>query len=104
MDYEEELTNYMDRYFRGFAGFEMEHLDDFYNFCRKGKEFDLKEYELAHLNDEQFFELGAFLSPFFAIKKGENQDTVNYRTMRKLVIFTIKYGGDIIKEIIKKFL
>ncbi|PKK66772.1 hypothetical protein RhiirC2_784359 [Rhizophagus irregularis] len=55
---EETLKQYMNEYYRGFTGFELEHLEDFAKCLKEYKEFKLAEYEVAHLDKDILFPPG----------------------------------------------
>ncbi|RGB30568.1 hypothetical protein C1646_817840 [Rhizophagus diaphanus] len=97
-----EFDRYMERYYKGFAGFELEYFGDFYEKMSNGKTIDLAEYEMTHLDENPYMELGQYLDVFFSTKPRPNSQKVAYRTAIKLVIFIIKLGGQIIQEILKE--
>ncbi|PKC03491.1 hypothetical protein RhiirA5_423682 [Rhizophagus irregularis] len=44
---EEKLKQYMTEYYRGFIGFELEHIEDFYQSVKTYQRINLGEYETA---------------------------------------------------------
>ncbi|PKY27956.1 hypothetical protein RhiirB3_443889 [Rhizophagus irregularis] len=55
---EETLKQYLNEYYRGFTGFELEHIEDFTKCLKEYKKFNLEEYEISHLDKDMLFPPG----------------------------------------------
>ncbi|CAB4426312.1 unnamed protein product [Rhizophagus irregularis] len=100
---EELLKQYMNEYYRGFTGFELEHLEDFAKCLKEYKEFNLAEYEVEHLDKDILFPPGD-------IKIGvrdsgtTSKSNVSKNILMDIAVFTMKMGGENIKRILEKII
>ncbi|CAB4418242.1 unnamed protein product [Rhizophagus irregularis] len=98
---EETLKQYITEYYRGFIGFEIEHIEDFYQASKTYKRINLGEYETT---------VRDILYPPGEIRIGvRDARCIPTRPVQKhflmdLAIFTMKLGGETVKRILEKIL
>ncbi|PKK70302.1 hypothetical protein RhiirC2_712011 [Rhizophagus irregularis] len=85
---EEKLKQYMTEYYRGFIGFELEYIEDFYQSVKTYQRINLREYETSVLEKDIIFPPGEI--------------TTGVRDER--AIFIMKLGGETVKRILEKIL
>ncbi|CAB5353640.1 unnamed protein product [Rhizophagus irregularis] len=99
----EVLKQYLEEFYRGFAGFELEHLQDFHN---RNMKFNLAEYEIQHLEKDEIY--GPGIIPIGILDNRKDKPsiakTLNYKMILTASLFTMKLGGETFAKIIKKIL
>ncbi|PKY59496.1 hypothetical protein RhiirA4_482285 [Rhizophagus irregularis] len=76
---EETLKQYMNEYYRGFTGFQLEYLEDFGQCLQYFKKLDLAEYETNYLDKD-------------------------IDTLMNIAVFIMKLGGETVKRILETIL
>ncbi|EXX60487.1 hypothetical protein GLOIN_2v1485019 [Rhizophagus irregularis DAOM 181602=DAOM 197198] len=100
---EETLKQYLNEYYRGFTGFELEHIEDFTKCLKEYKKFNLEEYEISHLDKDMIFPPGDIKIGVRDARttKGSN---IYKDTLMDIAIFTMKMGGENVKRILETIL
>ncbi|CAB4432617.1 unnamed protein product [Rhizophagus irregularis] len=98
---EETLKQYMNEYYRGFTGFEIEHILDFEKCMIYYKRIGLAEYEKAHLDEDILFPPGDIR---IGIRDERNNGSMKTNILMDLAVFTMKLGGENLKRILEKIL
>ncbi|PKB97460.1 hypothetical protein RhiirA5_433118 [Rhizophagus irregularis] len=100
---EETLKQYLNEYYRGFTGFELEHIEDFTKCLKEYKKFNLEEYEISHLDKDMLFPLGDIKIGVRDARttKGSN---IYKDILMDIAIFTMKMGGENVKRILETIL
>ncbi|PKK56471.1 hypothetical protein RhiirC2_829012, partial [Rhizophagus irregularis] len=100
---EETLKQYMNEYYRGFTGFELEHLEDFAKCLKEYKEFNLAEYEIAHLDKDILFPPGD-IKIGVRDARTTSKSNVSKKILMDIAVFTMKMGGENVKRILETIL
>ncbi|CAB5386223.1 unnamed protein product [Rhizophagus irregularis] len=100
---EETLKQYMNEYYRGFTGFELEHLEDFAKCLKEYKEFNLADYEIAHLDNDILFPPGD-IKIGVRDARTTSKSNISKKILMDIAVFTMKMGGENIKRILEKIL
>ncbi|CAB4432519.1 unnamed protein product [Rhizophagus irregularis] len=91
----------MNEYYRGFTGFEIEHILDFEKCMIYYKRIGLAEYEKAHLDEDILFPPGDIR---IGIRDERNNGSMKTNILMDLAVFTMKLGGENLKRILEKIL
>ncbi|GBC11736.2 hypothetical protein GLOIN_2v1791387 [Rhizophagus irregularis DAOM 181602=DAOM 197198] len=100
---EETLKQYLNEYYRGFTGFELEHIEDFSKSLKEYKKFNLEEYKILHLDKDMLYPPGD-------IKIGVRDARITkerniYKDiLMDTAVFTMKMGGENVKRILETIL
>ncbi|PKY52161.1 hypothetical protein RhiirA4_469626 [Rhizophagus irregularis] len=97
---EETLKQYINEYYRGFTGFELEHLEDFAKCLKEYKEFNLAEYEVAHLDKDILFPPGD-IKIGVRDARTTSKNNVSKKILMDIAVFTMKMGGENVKRILE---